>query len=217
MTQGYRGPSRRSRRLDMNWLNFEVAPHARGSSPSCSPDRAAVQPGPGHRGVPGRTGAPNVHRVGESTPRCTNHAPETGRHRPCGRRLVHETHPVLATPLAAPRPRSRGGDLIPHLDLLARTHDAPATRRSAGASMEAGHRGHDDLSAAPAGSLHTRPQRPGCQSRSRSRRWGRSLRFAERPPWSRRRSISWPEMRVSARRLIVSLDRSAGSSTSEKS
>lgn len=55
------------------------------------------------------------------------------------------------------------------------------------------------------------------QSRSRSRRWGRSLRLAERPPWSSRRSISWPEMRVSARRLIVSFERSAGSSTSEKS
>ena len=55
------------------------------------------------------------------------------------------------------------------------------------------------------------------QSRSRSRRWGRSLRLAERPPWSRRRSMSWPEMRVSARRLIVSRERSAGSSTSEKS
>ncbi len=185
MTQGYRSPLLTSRRLDMNWLNFGM-PRTRGAQGA----QRRAAPGFRHpeRPCPDFGGAcPGKSDLAEAQ------ATETGTHPPPPtRRASTSTGATFSAgdvPKRAARRRPRQGEGDP-VRLGRPTHDAPATRRSAGASS--GCRGPGAATSAARG--HRTPARErgraDAQSRSRSRRWGRSLRFAERPPWSSRRSMS---------------------------
>ena len=200
MTQGYRRPFARSRRLDMNWLNFLMPLSA--VTPCAQPPRGHGRP----RAAP-VSRHPSTHvpicadRVPKRAAQANPKQPKVG-HGPESPERPSPAHPCPHLHRQCPE---KGGPSAPQATesgtRRARTHPRPTTRDAPAPST--GYGGVERM--------------PWTQSRSRSRRCGRSLRLAERPPWSRRRSMSWPEMRVSARRSIVSFDRSTGSSTSEKS
>ncbi|MDQ1172051.1 hypothetical protein QE430_000358 [Microbacterium testaceum] len=184
--------------------NDRIRPETRDAAPSVAPGpRRAPR---GHKPRPRNPDGRLEH------PGATNHAPETptaGSSTPGPRTTPQKADDRLehsgATP-TAPGPRS------PPRGHFQRPSQGAADRHTLSEP-----RPHHARRPRTRNEVQGRRTDAVTQSRSRSRRCGRSLRLAERPPASRRRSISWPEIRVSARRSIVSLERSTGSSTSEKS
>lgn len=212
MTQGYRGRASRSSRVDMNWLNFWMPCVARRRPcPEMCSSEGSRQHEVGH--APPHS-VPSVSRSANRVPKCAA---------PMGPGSTKWDTPRPAARVSVSHSAGMSRNVQRRGAWAARSGTCPAPQHARGVrTTPGGGRACDALHARRprdpkvSGGVGRMP-RGQSRSRSLSRRCGRSLRLAERPPPSRRRSISWPEMRVSARRPIVSLDRSAGSSTSEKS
>ncbi len=208
MTQGYRTPVGRSRRLDMNWLNFRM-PRSRGF---CSADRRAgvrsryacprrgVVRGPGATcNAPGPRATPQIPatsrllgRLAGSRPRP---APRRGRSIPRGASFVAPG--PRATPRGhGPRPKSRPppgcwatSRLLGH---LAGSRPPAARGRGRGISPRGASFVAPGPGATPRGHgprPKSRPP-PGCWAASRGR--GRPPRGAEAAASSPTACRSWP-------------------------
>ena len=201
MTQGYRGRSERSRRLDMNWLNFGMlVPCARGTAGSeVVLARGDAGPSASREFAAGYTAASAPRRGAVRAPGRTVHAPrhKSRPNREAARsgRSAQPPRRACAPPRSLrPRPRTTAGTrTAARAGSAPDTHDAPATRKVGGGveRMPGTRRG------ARAGASRGRGRSRGAA--------GRSLRLAERPPRSGRSSISLPLMRVSARLSSTSL------------
>ena len=198
MTQGYRSTFARSRRLDMNWLNFRMPPN---SVAPCAHPRAA----------PGSSAQRGVTASLHPCPHLRRPCPKKG-----GLRALQAAKSgTWSEESGATSPRPPMSPSAQTMSRKKRPTRPPRQPKVGHGARDCAPTTHD--APAPSPGYGGVERMPWTQSRSRSRRCGRSLRLAERPPWSRRRSMSWPEIRVSARRSIASFDRSTGSSTSEKS